>query len=229
VVTPRPLIFELWPDEFIHCDTERQQCFPYQPERDEVSGAIVDGPKTRAVRAWITVATLDRKEASMRTADINPVLARLFSELVDGAAVDGGAFILNGGDGGLLQSLENISAVDASRSVNEGATIAAHAQHLRYGLSLMNRRAREGGNPFANAQWDEAWTISNVDATAWDEIRTGLRDETHGWLGALSTPRDVGELELAGMAASIAHLAYHLGAIRQINKATRGPKEGTFH
>lgn len=27
---------------------------------------------------------------------------------------------------------------------------------------------------------------------------------------------------------SIAHLAYHLGAIRQINKDARGPREGTF-
>jgi hypothetical protein len=29
------------------------------------------------------------------------------------------------------------------------------------------------------------------------------------------------------MVASVAHLAYHLGAIRQIDKSTRGPKEGT--
>jgi hypothetical protein len=35
-------------------------------------------------------------------------------------------------------------------------------------------------------------------------------------------------MELSGMIASIAHLAYHLGAIRQIDKQTRGPKEGTF-
>jgi hypothetical protein len=30
------------------------------------------------------------------------------------------------------------------------------------------------------------------------------------------------------MIGSIAHLGYHLGAIRQIDKQTRGPKEGTF-
>lgn len=166
--------------------------------------------------------------SSMRTTEISPVLARLFSELVDGAVADGGAFILNSGDAGLLQSLDRISATDASRAVNEGATIAAHVQHVRYGLSLMNQWARDGGNPFANANWDEAWKTSAVDARAWDEIRAGLRDEAHRWLRALSSPRDVGELELAGMAASVAHLAYHLGAIRQISKATRGPKEGTF-
>jgi hypothetical protein len=34
--------------------------------------------------------------------------------------------------------------------------------------------------------------------------------------------------EMSGMIASIAHLAYHVGAIRQIDKGARGPREGTF-
>jgi hypothetical protein len=67
-----------------------------------------------------------------------------------------------------------------------------------------------------------------VDDAEWDEIRTGLRDETHRWRQALSSPRDASDVEFSGMVASIAHLAYHLGAIRQINKQVRGPKEGTF-
>jgi hypothetical protein len=161
------------------------------------------------------------------TREIGPVLARLFSELIDGANDPGGAFVLNSGDVGLLRSLDKLSAADASRSVNSGATIAAHAQHLRYGLSLMNRWAKDGGNPFADATWDAAWKISAVDEAGWDEIRRGLRAETHAWLGALGSPRDVSDVELAGMIASIAHLGYHLGAIRQIDKGARGPKEGT--
>ena len=164
----------------------------------------------------------------MRTTETSPVLARLFAELIDGASSPAGALIFNSGDVGLLQSLHKLSADDASRSVNEGATVAAHAQHLRYGLSLMNRWANEGGNPFANAKWDEAWRTSAVDAAAWEEIRNGLRDEAHGWLHALNSPRDVTSMELSGMMGSIAHLAYHLGAIRQINAQARGPKEGTF-
>jgi hypothetical protein len=163
----------------------------------------------------------------MRTTDVSPALAGLFSELVDGAASDG-AFILNSGDAGLLKSLSRLSAADASRSVNDGATVAAHAQHLRYGLSLMNRWAREGGNPFADARWDEAWKTSAVDARAWDDIRKGLGDEARRWYESLQSPRDVAPVELSGMIGSIAHLAYHLGAIRQITRQARGPKEGTF-
>jgi hypothetical protein len=155
-------------------------------------------------------------------------LARLFAELVDGAQGTNGAFILNSGDAGLLRSLDKIAAAGASRSVNGGATIAAHAQHVRYGLSLMNRWMAKGGNPFADAKWDEAWKTTVVDEAGWQEIRNGLRDEAHRWLAALSSPRDAADVELTGMIASIAHFAYHLGAIRQIDKETRGPKEGTF-
>jgi hypothetical protein len=165
---------------------------------------------------------------NMRTNDIGSILGTLFSELVDGAREQGGAFMLNSGDVGLLRSLEKLSATDASRAVNDGATIAAHAQHLRYGLSLMNRWAREGGNPFADAKWDEAWKTRGVDTRTWEEIRAGLRDEARNWLEILKTPREVAPIELAGMIGSIGHLAYHLGALRQINKDARGPREGTF-
>ena len=164
----------------------------------------------------------------MRTLDIAPSLARLFSELVNGVSSARGGFVLNTGDVGLLQSLDRLPAGDASRAVNGGATIAAHAQHLRYGLSLMNRWAAAGGDPFADATWDAAWKVTAVDDAEWHAIREGLRGETERWLDVLKSDREVREVELTGLLGSIAHLAYHLGAIRQINKETRGPREGTF-
>jgi hypothetical protein len=164
----------------------------------------------------------------MNTTELTAALTSLFGELADGASGHGGAFILNSGDVGLLRSLDKLSAADASRSVNGGATIAAHAQHVRYGLSLMNRWAVDGGDPFSDATWDAAWKTAGVDDAAWQEIRNGLGDEAHRWLAALGSRRDVSRVELAGLIASIAHLAYHLGAIRQIAKEGRGPKEGTY-
>jgi hypothetical protein len=164
----------------------------------------------------------------METTDTAAALAGVFAELVDGVIAAKGGFVLNTGDAGLLKSLDRLSSADASRSTNGGATIAAHAQHLRYGLSLMNDWAARGGDPFSNAEWDEAWKISAVDEATWTGIRQGLRDEAHGWLRTLGSPRTVMDVEFAGMIASVAHLAYHLGAIRQIHKDSRGPTEGTF-
>ena len=88
--------------------------------------------------------------------------------------------------------------------------------------------AAKGGDPFANAKWDEAWKITRVNASQWEEIRKGLRAETGQWLQVLKTPREVAGIEFTGLVSSIAHLAYHLGAIRQIDKAARGPREGAF-
>jgi hypothetical protein len=47
--------------------------------------------------------------------------------------------MLNSGDQGLLRSLDALSAAAASQSAHDGATIGAHAQDVRYGLSLMNQ------------------------------------------------------------------------------------------
>lgn len=163
----------------------------------------------------------------MHTIETAKAFRRVFSELADGTSPKGG-YVLNTGDVGLLRSLDTLSAADASQAVNDGATIAAHAQHLRYGLSLMNEWATNGGNPFANAKWDDAWQVKGVDDAQWHEIRQGLRDEAARWQAVLNTPREMHGVELTGLVASIAHLAYHFGAIRQINKDSRGPRRGTF-
>jgi len=163
----------------------------------------------------------------MHTTDIATALSRVFSELTDGPRHKLGV-VLNTGDGGLLRSLDKLSAGEASDAVHGGATIAAHAQHVRYALSLMSRWAAEGGNPFADATWDAAWRISTVTDAEWQEIRDGLRGETQRWQKVLHAPREVTKIELTGLIGSVAHLAYHLGAIRQIAKGARGPREGTF-
>lgn len=163
----------------------------------------------------------------MHTNEIGQCLTALFSELVDGANAPAGGYILNSGDAGLLKSLDKLTAAEASRATQAGATLAAHATHLRYGLSLMNRWAAQGGNPFADATWEEAWKVTSVNDNEWTEIRKGLRDEVHRWLRALGSPREVTPVELNGMIGSIGHLAYHFGAMRQIAAGARGPKEGT--
>jgi hypothetical protein len=159
----------------------------------------------------------------MNTRDLTATLAALLGELVDGPP-DAAAFMLNGGDPGLLRSLDKLTAHDASAAVSGGASVAAHVDHLRYGLSLMNRWSA-GENPFGSADWSASWKRTSVSDDEWQELRTALRSEAHRWLDAIRTPRDVNEIELNGIVGSIAHLAYHLGAIRQINRVARGPAE----
>jgi hypothetical protein len=161
----------------------------------------------------------------MNTRDLTGSFTTLFSELVDGAPADG-AYMLNRGDAGLLRSLDRLTAREASAAAAGGASIAAHADHLRYGLSLMNRWSG-GENPFDSADWSASWRTTSVTDAEWQALRGALADEAHRWLEALRAPRDVREAELNGMIGSIAHLAYHLGAIRQISSAARGPREAS--
>jgi hypothetical protein len=149
-------------------------------------------------------------------------LSTLFGELVDGPPGTT-CFVLNRGDVGLLRSLDKLSADAASESVHGGATIAAHVDHLRYALSLMNRWSG-GENPWDDADWTESWRISRVSDAEWRELRADLGSEIRRWHAALQKPRDVDQTELNGLIASVVHLAYHLGAIRQIDRSARGPR-----
>jgi hypothetical protein len=158
----------------------------------------------------------------MKSKELADSLVTLFGELTEGPPGKV-CFMLNPGDSGLLRSLDKLSAADASRSSEGGATIAAHADHLRYGLSLMNRW-NAGENPWSDADWSQSWRISTVSDAQWSKLRADLAAEARRWLAALRNPREMDETERNGVIGSVAHLAYHLGAIRQIQRSTRGPK-----
>lgn len=159
----------------------------------------------------------------MHSDDLHRSLPALFSELVHGAP-HGAAFILNGGDAGLLASLDRLTATEASSSSQGGATVAAHVDHLCYGLSLMNRWAG-GENPFASADWAAAWRTASVTERQWAALRERLREQVERWHAALQSPREISGVELDGVIGSVIHLAYHMGAIRQIVAGSRGPKD----
>ncbi len=158
----------------------------------------------------------------MHSDDLQRSLATLFSELVYGAPTTD-AFVLNRGDAGLLVSLDHLSATAASASSKGGASIAAHVGHLHYGLSLLNRWAA-GENPYEDANWAAAWGRSTVTDAEWQELRRRLRHEVDRWHRTLQSARAWNEAALNNVIGSTIHLAYHLGAIRQIDPGARGPK-----
>ena len=150
-------------------------------------------------------------------------LTALFSELIDGPGADG-AWMLNAGDAGMLRSLDALTAAAASASpAAGGASIAAHVGHVRYGLSLLNRWARGERDPWSAADWAASWRRSVVDDREWTALRQAFADEARAWLETLRVPRDYTDRELNDVIGSIAHLAYHLGALRQIDRSIRGP------
>ena len=160
----------------------------------------------------------------MSVSSIFAVLPMIYRELVHGSPDPGArTYLLNQGDEGLLAALERLSADQASRSIDGGASIAAHVDHLRYGLAVLNGWANGTLRSRKEIDWTASWRTTVVSEADWRTLRDALRREADAWLHALGTARDLSEVEAGWLAGSVAHLAYHLGAIRQIDRATRGP------
>jgi hypothetical protein len=158
------------------------------------------------------------------TPELHASLSALFGELSDGPP-PGEAYMLNGGDPGLLGSLDRLSAEAASRPAAPGAaSIAAHADHVCYGLDLLNRWSDGEANPWSTADWAASWRRVHVTESEWSALRARLRTACRRWHAALQKPRAMSPVEMNGVIGSIAHLAYHLGAIRQIDRSIRGPQ-----
>lgn len=146
----------------------------------------------------------------------------LLSELVDGGTGES-CYVLNPTDPGILRSLERLSAADASAPApSGGACIAAHVDHLCYGFELLNRFAA-GESAFDTADYSRSWRRDQVSEEEWTALRERLRDEIAAWRAAVVHLDHEVPLHVTGAIASIVHLAYHLGAIRQIDHTAAGP------
>ena len=116
--------------------------------------------------------------------------------------------------GGLLQTIENLTAEEASRAVRPGApTVAAHCAHVKFYLDVL-RRYVQGVSE--QADWKQSWFTQTVGAAEWESLKQELR-EAYSEVGeTLRSVGDWGERPVGGALAVVAHTAYHLGAVRQL-------------
>jgi hypothetical protein len=132
------------------------------------------------------------------------------------------AYMLNRGDRGMLAALATLSAADASARPNGRSSVAAHVRHLVYGFGLLNREAA-GEDVSGSVDWAESWRHQTVKDDEWRDLVAALDRQTARWFDVLATKRDWTETGIADAIGSIAHLAYHLGAVRQLVAAASGP------
>ena len=143
-------------------------------------------------------------------------LSKLLTEIFDGPPGQE-AYVLNQGDPGLLRQLDTIEASTASkRSTPERATIAAHVDHVHYGLSLLNRWTAGEAKVWASADWNASWQRGTVTDDQWRTLRNELRNEVEKWRKVVAERISWDDANAAAAISSVVHTAYHLGAIRQI-------------
>lgn len=149
-------------------------------------------------------------------------LSNMLTEIFDGPPGKE-AYLLNPGEPGLLAQLEALDAGAASRRPMPGkTTIAAHADHIHFSLSLMNRWAAGEANPWAGADWNASWGRATVSEGQWRKLCDGLRQEAEKWRKAVATRAGWDDTGAAAALSTAVHTAYHLGAVRQI-LAALGP------
>ena len=116
-----------------------------------------------------------------------------------------------GPEGGLFGTLARLSAIEASRPIGK-TSIAAHVHHVVF--SLESSSAWMHGDR-SSRDWSESWRISAVDDAAWSRLRDQLRAGYENLLQAFEEQAASSVEALGGTLGAIAHVAYHLGAIRQ--------------
>ncbi|GAA0507779.1 DinB family protein [Deinococcus depolymerans] len=147
----------------------------------------------------------------------------ILREAVEGGRPGQGTAFLDGtnadgtGNHGLLATLDALSAAQASRDIH-GATVAGQARHTAFHMEVVVRW--EGGErgPF---DWQGSFQPAQVTPLEWDALRARVRAAYEGLVAFVNTQRDqpVTGDATGGLSGAAAHVAYHLGAIRQLVKA----------
>jgi hypothetical protein len=114
---------------------------------------------------------------------------------------------------GIISAIQDLNAEQASRKLLPGYnTIAAHTEHIRVSLNYV-RRTFAGEK--LNVEW---WPLQTVDVAQWAELKQQLKVEYEMTIAFIKDKPFWREEGLTQMLDSIAHIAYHAGAIRQLAK-----------
>jgi hypothetical protein len=147
---------------------------------------------------------------------VSKALHTLLSETLFRAQPQGG-YLLNAGEPGMVETLKALSAATVSKEPGPGRKpIVAHANHVLFGLELINRSVHGDEKAFEGADWDAAWKLTNVNDREWADLLVRLEKTSHEVLQAAPTFQPWSEIMLTGCFACAAHAGYHLGAIRQM-------------
>ncbi|MCX5976681.1 MAG: DinB family protein [Coprothermobacterota bacterium] len=164
--------------------------------------------------------TEELKGASIATDALAEAMRELLEEVYVGPPNPKATWVTtNALNSGVIGTLESIPFNLASQPPGPGMhTIAAHATHLLFSLRLACR-AMKGENPYANVNWGESWLVPAVDEESWQELKNSLRCVHADLLAALTGNAPWGDGDfLKGVISLVGHGAYHLGAMRQIQR-----------
>lgn len=143
-------------------------------------------------------------------------LKALFQETFEGTGGEGSHYIDGKGHGSLLETLDRTNSQLAFMPLRAGgATIAAHAEHLRYYIQTLQRlMADEHG---VQPDWPGSWQTRSVTPDEWEVLKAAVRTEVAALLDNIDRMDTWDDERIGGTLSILVHSAYHLGTIRLLS------------
>ncbi len=139
-------------------------------------------------------------------------MEELIRETFDGGRPGEGTRYLDHSSG-VRSTLRSLTAAQASRSFDSHPSIAGHARHMSFHLRVGAEWVQGVRGP---RDWPGSFSPQQVNDEEWAALQRELEAGRIEFLRVMrALPEQTFVNEGAGMGA-IAHLAYHLGAIRQL-------------
>ncbi len=147
--------------------------------------------------------------------DLIPHVLFLFRECFEGRPEGQKYTWFVEGKEGIFDALESCGAESASIKLKpECASIAAHTFHIRYALRGANAYL---GGPEQEGDWESSWAKQSVSEEEWNELKKDVRYQYEFFLNYFEQNPHIEEPDHAiGFLAQLPHMAFHLGAIRQL-------------
>jgi len=135
----------------------------------------------------------------------------VLAEAFEGPQQSWSYFTDSGKDSGLLGTLGRLDAAEASRVLGK-TSIAAHVHHVLFGLAA-SAAWIEGDR--TTRKWSESWRVMEADDAQWRHMLETLRTRYQDLRRDVEVYAATSPESMGGVIGALAHVAYHLGAIRQ--------------
>ena len=115
---------------------------------------------------------------------------------------------------GLFDTLNELSAEQVSKRVQDASSIAAHCEHMRFYLDIFLGGLQ--GKTYGKIDWKQSWLVQSVNEGEWHALKEKLRAQYKELTQLLESFDFWDDYRVGDPMAILAHTAYHLGAIRQL-------------